>query len=127
MTKLICVMLGGAFGTVCRYSLSLLITDWLKQPKFPYATLVINVLGSFVIGWLAEWFRLQILTAVELRLALITGVLGGFTTFSAFSLETLSLLRGGELLLALLYVGCSVLFGLLAAWIGMRIGQAWSL
>jgi fluoride exporter len=123
MQKLIYVLLGGALGTGCRYGLTLLANGWLSQPKFPYATFIINLLGSFVIGLLGELYRLQVLTSVELRLALLTGVLGGFTTFSAYSLETLSLLRAGEWWLASLYAIGSVAGGLGCAWVGMRLGQ----
>ena len=123
MTQLLYVLLGGAVGTGCRYGLSLLLTKKLHHPHFPYATFIINLSGSFVIGLLGELFRLRVLTSVELRLALMTGFLGGYTTFSAYSLENLSLLREGEWLLALSYALGSVLLGLLCAWAGMRLGQ----
>lgn len=123
MTQLLYVLLGGAVGTGCRYGLSLLITKKLHHPHFPYATFIINLSGSFVIGLLAELFRLRVLTSADLRLALMTGFLGGYTTFSAYSLENLSLLREGEWLLALIYALGSVLLGLLCAWAGMRVGQ----
>lgn len=116
-------MLGGALGCGCRYAVGLLVNSWLKHPKFPYATLFINLSGSFVIGMLGELYRLQVLTSAEWRLALITGLLGGYTTFSAYSLENLSLLRAGEWVLAVTYASASVLFGLLCAWLGMRIAQ----
>lgn len=72
---------------------------------------------------LGELFRLQVLNSPEWRLALITGLLGGYTTFSAYSLENLSLLRAGEWGLAATYAGASVLLGLLCAWVGMRVAQ----
>ena len=123
MTQLLYVLLGGAVGTGCRYGLSLLLTKKLHHPHFPYATFIINLSGSFVIGLLGELFRLRVLTSAELRLALMTGFLGGYTTFSAYSLENLSLLREGEWLVALIYALGSVLLGLLCAWAGMRLGQ----
>ena len=123
MTQLLYVLLGGAVGTGCRYGLSLLLTKRLHHPHFPYATFIINLSGSFVIGLLGELFRLRVLTSAELRLALMTGFLGGYTTFSAYSLENLSLLREGEWLVALIYALGSVLLGLLCAWAGMRLGQ----
>jgi fluoride exporter len=123
MTKLLCVMLGGAVGCACRYGVGLLLNSWLQQPKFPSATFFINLSGSFVIGMLGELYRLQVLTSAEWRLALITGLLGGYTTFSAYSLENLSLLRSGEWVLAATYASASVLLGLLCTWVGMRLAQ----
>lgn len=123
MAKLLCVMFGGALGCAARYGVGLLFTSWLKQPKFPYATFFINLSGSLVIGMLGELYRLQVLTSAEWRLALITGLLGGYTTFSAYSLENLSLLRAGEWVLVAIYASASVLLGLLCAWVGMRIAQ----
>ena len=110
-------------GSGCRYGLALLINEWLNHPRFPAGTFLINLLGSFAIGLLAELFRLQVLLAPELRLALITGVLGGFTTFSAYSLENLSLLREGANWLAASYALGSVAGGLLCALAGMRLAQ----
>ena len=123
MTNLLCVMIGGAVGCACRYGVGLLFNGWLNQPKFPFATFFVNLSGSFVIGLLGELYRLQVLTSVEWRLALITGLLGGYTTFSAYSLENLSLLRAGEWVLVVTYASASVLLGLLCAWVGMRIAQ----
>lgn len=128
MTRLICVLLGGAAGTGCRYGLSLLVQTFAgpaadgKTP-FPYATFLINVTGSFVIGLLAEWFNAKAPGSPVLRAALLTGVLGGYTTFSSFSLETLALLRDGKLSAACFNAAGSVLLGLLAVWLGMRLAQ----
>lgn len=123
MTQLLYVLLGGAVGTGCRYGLSLLLTRKLHHLHFPYATFIINLSGSFAIGLLGELFRLRVLTSPELRLALLTGLLGGYTTFSAYSLENLSLLREGEWVVAVSYALGSVVLGLLCAWAGMRLGQ----
>jgi len=101
MVKIVLVLLGGAFGTGLRYFLSIFIYSRVKEPTFPYANLVINVSGSF----------------------LITGVLGGYTTFSSFTFETVSLLRDGEFWLAMLNVSLSVVLGLAAVWLGMRLAQ----
>ncbi len=128
MVKLICLLLGGAVGTGCRYGVSLLVqhivgpaTDG-KAP-FPYATFLINVTGSFVIGFLAEWFNAKSGVSSVLRLALLGGVLGGYTTFSSFSLETLGLLRDGKLSAACFNAVGSVVLGFLAVWLGVRLAQ----
>jgi len=120
MTKILLVLFGGALGTGCRFWLSLFINSSFK-PTFPYANLIINVSGSLVIGILAELFETRMLASPTVRAALMTGVLGGYTTFSSFSLETFSLLRGGQIWLALLNALGSVLLGLIAVWIGVRI------
>lgn len=123
MAKIVLVLLGGAFGTGIRYLLSSLIYSKVKQPTFPYANLVINVSGSFLIGILAELFEARVLVAPVARIALLTGVLGGYTTFSSFTFETVSLLRDGQIGLATLNVSLSVVLGLAAVWLGMRLGQ----
>jgi fluoride exporter len=123
MAKIVLVLLGGAFGTGLRYFLSIFIYSSVKEPTFPYANLVINVSGSFLIGVLAELFEARVLVAPVTRVALLTGVLGGYTTFSSFAFETVSLLRDGELWLATLNVSLSVVLGLAAVWLGMRLAQ----
>jgi len=123
MAKIVLVLLGGAFGTGLRYFLSGLIYSRVKEPTFPYANLVINVSGSFLIGILAELFETRVLVAPVTRVALLTGVLGGYTTFSSFAFETVSLIRDGQLWLATLNVSFSVLLGLAAVWLGIRLVQ----
>jgi CrcB protein len=100
-TKVLLVLLGGALGTGCRYWLSTFVYSVLEKPSFPYANFIINVSGSFVIGILAELFEARVLVSPTMRAAVLTGVLGGYTTFSSFSFETFSLLRDGDIWLAL--------------------------
>jgi CrcB protein len=123
MAKIVLVLLGGAFGTGIRYLLSSLIYSNVKQPTFPYANLVINVSGSFLIGILAQLFEARVLVPPVARVALLTGVLGGYTTFSSFTFETVSLLRDGQMWLATLNVSLSIILGIAAVWLGMRLGQ----
>jgi CrcB protein len=123
MSKIILVLIGGAFGTGCRYALSSLVYSAVKQPSFPYANLVINLSGSFMIGLLAEMFDSRFLVSPETRVAVLTGILGGYTTFSSFSFETLALIRDGEIGLALINVSASVIGGLAATWAGIRLAQ----
>ncbi|TDR31527.1 fluoride efflux transporter CrcB [Hydromonas duriensis] len=117
-SSILLVAFGGAIGSVSRYKLSGFITQHYIQNAFPVGTFIVNLLGCMMIGILAGLGeRYQWLTS-DLRLLLITGVLGGFTTFSAFSLETFMLLRRGEWLLATGYVGLSVVLGMLLLWMG---------
>jgi fluoride exporter len=117
------VLAGGALGTGLRYSISSLIYSAIKAPDFPYANLVINVSGSFLIGLLAELFETRVLVPPTIRIAVFTGLLGGYTTFSSFSFETYALLRDGQLLRGTLNASASVLLGLAAVWLGIRIAQ----
>ena len=125
MIKTIAVLLGGAIGTGCRYWLSTFVYSIIVEPTFPYANLIINVSGSFIIGILAGLFERRLLVSPTLRVALLTGVLGGYTTFSSFSFETYNLLRDRELGLALLNAAGSVLLGLVAVWVGMRLANSY--
>ena len=111
-TSLALVAAGGATGSVVRYITSVLAIEWLGA-AFPWGTLAVNALGSLVIGALAG-------ADVEgqARLLLVTGFLGGFTTFSAFSLQTFVLMREGEMARAGLNVGASVVLCLVCVWLG---------
>jgi CrcB protein len=104
------VALGGSLGTVARYWMSHAVARLVGE-TFPWGTLLINVLGSFVIGWFGT-FTLPNgprPASEEMRLFVMVGICGGFTTFSAFSLQTFDLLRDGENLRALAYIVASVL------------------
>ncbi len=117
-------MLGGALGTGLRYSLSTFVYSIASRPKFPFATFIVNLSGSFLIGALAEMFESRFLVSETTRAAAMVGILGGYTTFSSLSFEAFSLLREGELWLAALYVCASTLLGLAAVWGGVRFAQA---
>lgn len=118
MSKLVWVGLGGFVGSVLRY----LVSGWAQQSThsatFPWGTLAVNAIGCFLVGALSYLADARGLLHAEARLFLIVGVLGGFTTFSAFSNETLNLLRDGENAAAMLNVGANVVFCLAAAWLG---------
>lgn len=110
------VALGGALGSVARYGAGLAARQLV--PGWPWGTLFVNVLGSFAIGLLFAWFIAR--PAPEwVRLGLITGVLGGFTTFSAFSVETLELLRTVGAGSAFAYVALTLAAGLAACALGL--------
>lgn len=123
MQKIFWVLVGGALGTGFRYGLSTLIHSAFRQPKFPYGTFIINVTGSFAIGILATLFAARPSSSEVMRAALMTGVLGGYTTFSSFSLETYNLMRDGRMDAAIFYALASVVLGLVAVWLGMRLAQ----
>lgn len=124
MGQLIAVALGGACGSALRFLVSSGIYHWLGR-GFPYGTLGVNVIGSFLIGLLAEALILQRISfSLEYRAAILVGVMGGFTTFSSFSLETIYLIEQGNLTKAALNVVISVLTCLLAVWIGVISGRS---
>jgi fluoride exporter len=114
------VAIGGAAGSVARYGVGLMLLRAVTL--FPFGTLVVNVLGSFLVGVLARTFVSPDQDHV-LRLALVTGFCGGFTTFSTFSAETLMLLQQGKGGRAAAYVALSIALGLSAAALGLMIGR----
>lgn len=118
------IAMGGAIGSVLRYAAGRGMTLWLGA-AFPYGTLLVNIAGSFAIGLLASWFAAKgSADDSALRLLLITGVLGGFTTFSAFSLDTVLLWERGQAPLAALYVLLSVGVSLAALGVGLWLGRS---
>lgn len=124
MSHIIAIALGGACGSVLRFLVSTGIYQWLGR-GFPYGTLAVNIIGSFLIGLLAEALILQRITmTLEFRAAILVGVLGGFTTFSSFSLETLYLMEQGSFSKAAINVLASVGACLLAVWIGLLSGRS---
>ena len=118
MQGFILVFLGGGLGAAARHGVNLLSAQYAAM-RFPLGTFLINVLGSLLIGVLAEWFALRSHLPAELRLFLITGVLGGFTTFSAFSLEVGLLHARGETTTAVIYALASVVCAVGAMFVGL--------
>ncbi len=119
------VALGGALGSVARFALAGLIGGQMGS-TFPWGTLIVNVLGSFVIGFFSAFTGPEGRWAVgeSGRLFFMTGVLGGFTTFSSFSLQTLTLARDGEWLRAGGNVTGSIVICLVAVWLGHLLAVA---
>ena len=122
MSAYLWVGLGGFLGSIARYSVALLVPASATS-RFPTATFIVNCLGCLLIGLLAG-LSTRMSIPEHVRVFLITGILGGFTTFSAFGLESVNLLRRGEFGFALLYVLGSVFVGLLAVWLGFRFASA---
>jgi CrcB protein len=105
------VFLGGGLGAMLRHGVNVGVGRWLGM-SFPWSTFFINVSGSLAMGLIAGWFALKGGASQEWRLFLTTGILGGYTTFSAFSLDTGLLYERGELGLAALYVLGSVVLAI---------------
>ena len=122
MKTLVFIAFGGAFGAVLRYAASNSVYALLGR-GFPYGTLFVNVAGSLLIGMLSILMLERMSIGPEWRAAVLVGVLGSFTTFSTFSLETLNLLEQGEITAALLNMVASVLLCLMAVWLGVIIGR----
>jgi CrcB protein len=118
----ILVFIGGGLGACARYNLSGIVYRWLPS-NFPYGNLLVNISGCFVIGILMASLEERFFVVPELRIFLTIGILGGFTTFSSFSYETVALLRNGELYLGIVNAGVSLIGCLLATAIGMTIGK----
>ena len=123
-TDLWMVGLGGFAGAVARYVLGGWVLHQTLGAKFPWSTFAVNIVGCLIMGLLSglaerlEWFTPQV------RLLLLTGLLGGFTTFSAFGLETVHLLRRGEIWTATLYAAGSVIICVAAVWVGLKAMEA---
>lgn len=124
MKPMILVALGGAAGSIARYKLSGWILHQSVSWKFPLGTFCVNVSGCLVAGILAGMVTKHDLFSPETRLLLFTGMLGGFTTFSAFGLETLYLLKRSEYLIAGANVLLSILAAMMALWIGFELAGA---
>lgn len=119
---LLAIALGGAAGAVLRFGVAAGMTALLGR-AFPYGTLAANVLGCLAMGVLYVLFLERMAVGPELRAALLVGLLGAFTTFSTFSIETLVLVENGEPVRALLNVVLSVMLCLGATWIGLLVGR----
>ncbi|MGI2031888.1 fluoride efflux transporter CrcB [Rhizobium panacihumi] len=122
MNSMILVAVGGAVGSVFRYQVGLWALR-LFGPLFPWGTLLINIAGSFVIGLLTEMILRRFGGSTEMRLLLVTGLCGGFTTFSSFSLEFVGLVERGAIPMAIAYVAASVILSIAGTFLGLFIGR----
>ncbi|MEX2219165.1 MAG: fluoride efflux transporter CrcB [Phycisphaerales bacterium] len=124
MTKLLLIAAGGGAGSVLRY----LVQGWTQGvagPRFPVGTLVVNCTGCFAIGFLAMILTGPVVIRPEYRLAVLVGLLGGFTTYSAFGLETMALVGDRQWGLAVMNIALSNAGALAAVWAGHRVAEAW--
>jgi CrcB protein len=124
MLQIVLVGVGSLVGGVLRFGLSTWVHRVLDNPWFPYGTLVVNGLGCFLIGFLAALAESRSVFTSEVRLFIFVGILGGFTTFSSFALETLSLARDTQSAAALANIGLQLTLGLVAVWIGNVMAHA---
>ncbi len=115
--NLLLVGLGGGIGSMLRYAAGM----FTSTKYFPYATLTVNIIGSFIIGIVFAISIKDETFANNWKLFLATGLCGGFTTFSAFSLENMELLQNGKVGMAIIYSGLSILLGIAAAFLGYYI------
>ncbi|AMM84476.1 fluoride efflux transporter CrcB [Martelella sp. AD-3] len=116
------VAAGGALGSVGRYLVGVLAIR-LWGPQFPWGTFVVNVVGSLMIGLLVEAVARALNQSAEMRMFMVTGFLGGFTTFSSFSLDAMTMIERGDLLHAVAYIAASLLLALIAVFAGLAIGR----
>lgn len=122
MRQVITIFIGGGLGAVARYGLGGAVHR-LAGSRFPYGTLTVNILGCLLIGFVMSFSANRLSVTPTIRLFLTIGLLGGFTTFSSFSYETIELLRDGQNLYALINVFSTVLVCLAATWLGSIIGK----
>jgi CrcB protein len=118
------VGLGGFIGSILRYAVSEYFKGKSTSDSLPYGTIAVNLTGCFVIGFLWQLIELRGVFSLETRALMITGVLGGFTTFSAFGNETSELFCNGKYKLAVANIFIQVTFGLAAVWLGRLAAYA---
>jgi CrcB protein len=122
MRQVLAIAAGGAVGALLRYWVST-ATHTVLGRGFPYGTFTVNVLGSLLMGFLYVWLLDRVVTGPVVRAFLLIGLLGGFTTFSTFSIESLNLIEAGQILKALVNVLLSVTVCITAAGLGVLIAR----
>jgi len=122
LARLFSIGFAGFVGTLLRYWLAGFIARRYSE-TFPYGTLMVNLIGCFVIGFLFYLFYDRALAGPTSRIAIFIGLIGGFTTFSSYGLQTFTLLREGEVFLALVNVAASNLLGVVLVWLGYSLAK----
>jgi CrcB protein len=125
MNTVIAIALGGALGAVGRHALSGQISHWAGS-GFPWGILIVNVAGCFAMGVIVELAALKLNLAPEMRAFLTTGILGGFTTFSAFALDSAVLIERGDMAGTAIYIAASVLGSIAALFAGLALVRAFA-
>lgn len=120
LKQILLVGLGGGIGSILRFLTSLL-TDRYNTGSFPFATFTVNIVGCFLMGLFLGAIAANFQGSQNLKLLLLTGFCGGYTTFSAFASENFSLFQNHNPAMALIYIASSILTGLFALWIGMAL------
>lgn len=124
MTKLLLIAVGGGVGSLLRY----LVAGWAQKlagGTFPFGTLLVNISGCLLIGFLTAALTGRSLMSEEYRIGILVGVLGGYTTFSTFGHETFALLNDGQFVAAVVNIVVSVVLSVAAVWIGYRLAETW--
>ncbi len=116
------IAIGGALGSILRFLTTLLVSKYWSD-NFPLATFIVNIIGCFCIGLFVGYLTKNQLEDSNLKWFLITGLCGGFTTFSAFGMENYTLFQNNNSLLALGYIGLSIILGLFAVWFGLFVSK----
>ncbi len=122
MSIYIAIAVGGSLGAVSRYWVSTTTYQWLGQ-NFPYGTLSVNLLGSLAMGFLSVLLVHRFNVSDEIRVGLLAGFLGSFTTFSTFAMDTLHLVGNDAILRALVYTLASVILCIVGAWAGLAAAK----
>ena len=126
MGKLFLAGIGGFIGSSLRYAVTGYVQTWSRSIDFPYGTLAVNLIGCFLIGFLSQLAESRGVFTAESRTFVFIGILGGFTTFSAFGNETMNLWREGENALAMANIAAHLLLGLGAVWASRALAyQIW--
>lgn len=127
MKTIFYIALGGGLGSVLRYLTTFVMNKYVQATfpyaTFPYATFVTNILGCLFIGLFFGYLEKQNVVSPNLKFFLITGLCGGYTTFSTFSNENVQLMQSNQILMAFLYISLSVFLGLIATWSGLIIAK----
>lgn len=121
--NIVMVAFGGALGSVCRYLLSMVVTNNAHGMSFPLGTFAVNILGCFLIGLLSQMSFAGSISDTT-KLLLVTGFCGGFTTFSSYMMEAVSLSRAGDISIAMLYVVASIVLGFVAVFAGIYLARS---
>lgn len=120
--NILAVAVGGGLGAALRYMVTF-VANLHGGITFPYGTAIVNIVGSFAIGLLMMYFQSRLELSPVIKLFMITGILGGFTTFSTFNMELLTFIRDSQIHLAFLYGGLNVIGAFICCWLGIVVGE----